>query len=750
MKYFTIILFSLLYYNSLWSSDSNILSLDTAVIEKGKLITPIDTNSNTISLINNEIQKNGYVVSQYNLLNRQQYKSIYINGLYAIDAYKDTNIYNLTTDGHNIKLLVLDKNLNKIAEKNIGVIPTNYELNQYRILKKDNDFLFIKINKLILQIKLGNIFIINKLQLLENDDIICSNHQIFIIRTENTKAILYLVNNNLIQEYLFEFTIYDNYKLINIDHLYYFITSIDNSQESLIQVFNSITNKIESLFWLKSSINNIDIFSKKTKSYLVNIENEKSKRKIKLQLLNSGQIKNLEAEYEIKWNFFGLNQIQANKDIITILFKNGIIQLNSELKILGEDNIDLDYQIKNMNRIDNIIIIGNDTKSQIVFFKSNHLVYFKILLNFLLEYGFIIILTIGLLLLALKYRRKRRFYNEILRHPAIGYIYYLNSKGQLVLANNAGQINLNLNNNIPLKKHFSYYAKNELSKKIIEIINETFENRKNIIKKILITEDNITKDWLINTFIIRNIAGVVRGIVVSANDITEQLERQRLSNLASFAHDMQTNLSTIRLNAEQIDTDDTTTILKKNKILFQTNLLTQRVRDLLAVGRDDILDVEEVLGEEIIKKVYSEFDSDIYPNIKFQSKGNETKVICDINKLCRGLRNAIENSIKYLPNKSGNIAISIYIDNGNYYFVVEDNGIGMDIEIQNKVLTPYFTTAKKTGGSGIGSIIMQKVAELHNGWIEIESEVNKGTKFKFVFPVKHLKLLKNKLNKNDR
>jgi hypothetical protein len=66
------------------------------------------------------------------------------------------------------------------------------------------------------------------------------------------------------------------------------------------------------------------------------------------------------------------------------------------------------------------------------------------------------------------------------------------------------------------------------------------------------------------------------------------------------------------------------------------------------VGRSDKLDVQKVLTNNIIEELKKEFDLTIYPNIEFYYEINNYYLECDIRKLVRALRNAVENSIRAL------------------------------------------------------------------------------------------------------
>jgi signal transduction histidine kinase len=71
---------------------------------------------------------------------------------------------------------------------------------------------------------------------------------------------------------------------------------------------------------------------------------------------------------------------------------------------------------------------------------------------------------------------------------------------------------------------------------------------------------------------------------------------------------------------------------------------------------------------------------------------------------------------------------------------VSDNGVGMTKEIKNKIFnssTYYFTNGTEgEKGSGLGLNICKEFVEKNGGKIWVESEVNKGSKFKFTIPVK--------------
>ena len=63
----------------------------------------------------------------------------------------------------------------------------------------------------------------------------------------------------------------------------------------------------------------------------------------------------------------------------------------------------------------------------------------------------------------------------------------------------------------------------------------------------------------------------------------------------------------------------------------------------------------------------------------------------------------------------------------------KDTGVGMSKENMEKIFTPFFTTRAK--GMGMGLAICKKIVDAHDGSIEVESEVGKGSTFTVKLPI---------------
>jgi len=102
-------------------------------------------------------------------------------------------------------------------------------------------------------------------------------------------------------------------------------------------------------------------------------------------------------------------------------------------------------------------------------------------------------------------------------------------------------------------------------------------------------------------------------------------------------------------------------------------------------------------------------------------------VLMDTDQMTQVFLNILLNAVEVSP-RGGKIFIECGADHrGRLHIVVEDRGGGIPKENMDKLFDPFFSTKKK--GTGLGLAIVKSIIEAHEGEIDVESEVGKGTRF---------------------
>jgi signal transduction histidine kinase len=346
-----------------------------------------------------------------------------------------------------------------------------------------------------------------------------------------------------------------------------------------------------------------------------------------------------------------------------------------------------------------------------------------------------IVLVIGLLIVWLLYRRQQRFFDAMIDVPGAGLVFVLDGNGRLVRTNDRAASLLRVTKNVPMGRLFRAYMQRAGLETLMQFLARVQTSRAPQSERVSVGDADEQREYMFTSAPLVGLLGRNVGSIVTGVDITEALERRRLVNWAQLAHDMQTNLSTIRLNAEQMGDDaDPRNTERRRRILFQVGVLIQRVRDLVSVGRSEDLTRVPVHSAELCTEIRHEFDPDMFPHVTFQMKLKGTMIHVDRLKVSRAVRNAVENAIKALRGKPGTVEIATWFDRSNVFIRVSDTGVGMDAETLSNMMKPYFTTAKDGTGTGIGTMIMQHVMNLHGGSLRVTSEPGVGTQVIFRLP----------------
>ena len=76
-----------------------------------------------------------------------------------------------------------------------------------------------------------------------------------------------------------------------------------------------------------------------------------------------------------------------------------------------------------------------------------------------------------------------------------------------------------------------------------------------------------------------------------------------------------------------------------------------------------------------------------------------------------------------------------YLSDSNILMItVSDTGIGIDPAIKDRIFEPFFSTKHPEHFGGLGLSIIKNTVDKYNGWIDVKSEVGKGTSISVYFP----------------
>ena len=100
------------------------------------------------------------------------------------------------------------------------------------------------------------------------------------------------------------------------------------------------------------------------------------------------------------------------------------------------------------------------------------------------------------------------------------------------------------------------------------------------------------------------------------------------------------------------------------------------------------------------------------------------------------LYNLCSNGIQY-NNRGGTVTVTAAREHGRAMLLVEDTGIGIPREYQDRVFERFYRVDKgrsrQKGGTGLGLAIVKHIAAQHNAELSLESEPGKGTRVKMLF-----------------
>lgn len=237
----------------------------------------------------------------------------------------------------------------------------------------------------------------------------------------------------------------------------------------------------------------------------------------------------------------------------------------------------------------------------------------------------------------------------------------------------------------------------------------------------------------------------------SARKIAEEAVKSRDEFLSIASHELKTPLTTVILQLQSTIKQTLTVslanfsgekLVRSLRIVEdQSQRLSNLIKDLLNVslvstGRLELEKKKSDLSlimESLVGRFEEQFNTANTPH--YFSKSGPIIGNWDEIRIEQAVSNLLTNALKFGKGKP--IYIKAKKEGNRAIISVKDNGTGIPLEDQKHIFDLFHTTAKKTGkkGLGVGLYIAQKIAQSHSGYIEVKSEVDKGTEFIITLPL---------------
>jgi len=262
-------------------------------------------------------------------------------------------------------------------------------------------------------------------------------------------------------------------------------------------------------------------------------------------------------------------------------------------------------------------------------------------------------------------------------------------------------------------------------------------------------------------FPIENGGKEVRGITLLIENVTERkklreqlAEYEKLSALSQLAmgaaHEINNPLLGISSYLEIIS-EETKNIKHKKEIelvLENVYRISETIRGLLSFARPTPPQFTKVNINQLIDETLSFLrHQPIFRKLKVTKElaPSLLPITADFNQIRQVLINLFINAAQSMPNegklhvKTSKVKFKEFIQ-----IDISDTGEGIPPENIKKIFDPFFTT-KKNQGTGLGLSISQSFIKNHNGYINLKSELNKGTTFSIFLPIRQERrvLIKN-------
>lgn len=230
------------------------------------------------------------------------------------------------------------------------------------------------------------------------------------------------------------------------------------------------------------------------------------------------------------------------------------------------------------------------------------------------------------------------------------------------------------------------------------------------------------------------------------NRLQESFEIQRRF-IANASHELSTPLTSISsqlevsLQRERNAADYRKVMESILQDVHQMNKLTQALLEFAkASGNKGGLEINLIRIDEIVMRLPAEIIK-INPTYSVSLQfdhlpEDEKKLLLPGNEalLLNAIKNIVINACKYSDNRTARVTLSV--KENKLLIIITDRGKGIPEEALKKIFQPFYRVEENIAGEGfgLGLSLADRIIKLHRGYIEVSSQLNKGTTFTITLP----------------
>ena len=249
-----------------------------------------------------------------------------------------------------------------------------------------------------------------------------------------------------------------------------------------------------------------------------------------------------------------------------------------------------------------------------------------------------------------------------------------------------------------------------------------------------------------NQFLERRVAERTSELQEALTKLSE-LNQMKANFVANISHELRTPLTHIKGYLELLFTETLGTINVEQKNALQVSQRSAgRLESLIdnlilfsqAARGEMTLSLATVDLNKVAKEIYSyslSKSDDRNVALKLKLLPEKIYVQADEKKISWAILQLIDNAIKFTP-ASGIVTLSLEHESDSLIMVsVSDTGIGIPKNRMKEIYEPFHqldsSSTRRYGGTGLGLALVREIINAHGSLIEVESEDNKGTRFRF-------------------